>query len=103
MISAQTTAMYKEHYCGQQPASHVYTLCWDIAPCLDYSDVGLGIVIFYHNGQLAVAITQFFGLFLDMNHTSICGLLKVLHFDIEMWFRSIVLCYPNINLREGVI
>jgi hypothetical protein len=56
---------------GQQPASHAYTLCWDIAPCLDQSEVGLGIVISDHNGQLAVAMTWFFGLFLDMNHTSI--------------------------------
>ena len=91
MILAQTTAMYKEHYCGQQPASHVYTLCWDIAPCLDYSEVGLGIVISDHNGQLAIVMTRFFGLFLDMNHTSICGFLKVLHFDLEMLLRSIVL------------
>jgi hypothetical protein len=89
MISAQTIAVYKEHYCGQQPASHVYTLCWDIAPCLDYSEVGLGIFIYDHNGQFAVAMTRFFGLFLDMNHTSIRGLLKVLHFGLEMWFRSI--------------
>ena len=62
MILAQTIAMYKEHYCGQQPASRVYTLCWDIAPCLDYNEVGLGIVISDHNGQLAVAMTWFFGL-----------------------------------------
>jgi hypothetical protein len=70
----------------------------------------LGNVISDHNGQLAVAMTWFFGLFLDMNHIgrlhhvasffstlkyfgyeSFCGLLKVLHFDLEMWFKSIVL------------
>jgi hypothetical protein len=80
MISAQTTAMYKES---------IIVASNQLLMCIHF--VGLGIVISDHNRQLAIVMTRFFGLFLDMNHTSICGFLKVLHFDLEMLLRSIVL------------